>query len=411
MSNNYQINDNDSDDERIQLMELDEHNEEVEVNIGESSHTNQRTERHKSRVYWIDWLRIYASFIVIFQHTSFINIPRNFGEYNWKVLFFYNSFARHCVPLFMMISGLLFLNPSKVIPLKTLYSKYVYRIFISLVFWTLYYNIINEYVVNVHRIDFHFTKNEIERCIKRIILGQNSGHLWYLYFCIGIYMVTPLYKCLTEKREIAWYITLLSVSISQVIPSLTNLLRTYTGILSLSIVNDVIHKVNIEVIGNNSSYYLLGYLLNTHVFKNKMIIKLSYAMGIIGQILTVILRFDMCRRNKKEVMDFAYAFDFNVMMIVIGTFMFFKHGISDWINNVMNNNRFVNKLILILSDCSFGIYLGHMAIYDILLTFFNFKPITFNPLIWQPIYSVILFIITAFTIYLLRFIPFFRKVT
>jgi len=397
-------------EERIQLISMNEQDSQIAVNVEETSSTDRVEQRRKPRVYWIDWLRILASYIVVFQHTTFLNFPRSYGDHNWKALYFYNCFARHCVPLFIMISGLLFLSPKKVIPLNTLYSKYIYRIFISLVFWTFYYNIINEYIVNVHRIEFHLTLEEISRCLYRLVLGHNSGHLWYLYFCIGLYMATPLYKCITEKREIAWYIAGLCFSISQALPTIVSILSTYTGV-SFTIINDLISRVNIEMVGSNSAYYLLGYLLNTHEIKNKIIINASYAMGIIGQILTIILRFDACNRNKKEVGHYSYSNDLNVVMIAIGTFMFFKYGLGDWINIIMDNSRVIKKFILTLSECSFGIYLAHMAVYDILLRFFNFKPITFDPMYWMPIYATILFFTTATVIYFLRLIPFFKKVT
>jgi len=404
MSYNNQFNN----EERIQLIGLNEE-ESVAVNVEENNFVVNQIERHKPRIYWIDWLRVYASFLVVFQHSTYLNFSRTYGDHNWNVLFFYNCFTRHCVPFFVMISGLLFLSPKKVIPFSTLYKKYIYRIFISLLFWSPYYNIINEYVVNVRKIEYHFTFEEISRCFQRIITGANSGHLWYLYFCIGLYMTTPVYKVITEKRDFAWYFAGLSFSFIQAIPSTVRIINTY--IINVYLINDVIGKMFLGLVGSSTTYYLLGYLLNTHEFRNKIWIKVSYAIGIIGQILTIILRFDSCRRNNKEVAHYSGKADINIAMIVIGTFMFFKYGLNDWINNIMNNNRFVNKLMIILSDCSFGIYLVHMTVYDTILRYVNLKPTTFDPVFWSPIYSTIVFFSTAIVVYLLRLIPFFKKVT
>jgi len=407
MSNN--IN-NDSEEERIQLIGLndrDHDNEHIAVNVEE---VNGPAQRHKTRLYWIDWLRVLASFIVVFQHTTFLNFKRNYGDHNWKFLFFYNCLARHCVPLFVMISGLLFLSPKKVISMSTLYSKYIFRIFIGLVFWSFYYNVINEYVVNVHRIEFHLTVKEFQRGLYRFLTGDNSGHLWYLFFCIGLYMSTPIYKCITEKRDVAWYTAGLCFLVSQAIPTIVKMIKLLTG-LEPSLITDLTRKLSFEMVGNYSSYYFLGYLLNTHEFKHKIVIKLFYVIGIIGQLLTIALRFYACNKSGKEVGDFGGYSELNVVMTAVGTFMFFKYGLGDWINRVMANSIFISKLIKKLSECSFGIYLAHMAVYDIFLRFFNFQPITFDPMIWMPIYATILFFSTATVVFLLRLIPFFRKVT
>lgn len=60
-------------------------------------------------------------------------------SFEWQVFNFYDSLVRFGVPVFVMISGALFLKPDKDIPVKKLYSKYIFRIVIAFVFWSFIY--------------------------------------------------------------------------------------------------------------------------------------------------------------------------------------------------------------------------------------------------------------------------------
>jgi len=61
------------------------------------------------RVYWVDWLRVFASILVVYIHVSYMNIDRGrVKETKWNKIFIHNSLPRHCVPIFVTISGIFF---------------------------------------------------------------------------------------------------------------------------------------------------------------------------------------------------------------------------------------------------------------------------------------------------------------
>ncbi|ORX39514.1 hypothetical protein BCR36DRAFT_262053, partial [Piromyces finnis] len=368
---------------------------------------NNNNQNSKKRVYWIDWLRVLACYLVVFLHCSFFYVNIDVKTFNGMVLSIYYGLPLGCVPLFILISGSLFLNPKKKIPLKVLYGKYIRRLFISLVFWSLYYNLINEYIVNVGKKEHHFNLEECKTAITGIVLGKNGGHLWYLFFVIGLYILTPIYKCITEKRDVAWYFVIYFIIIYHFIPTFIDFMKIFFN-FNLSLVDDYIKKHMFEINGYYSAYYILGYLLNTQEFKNKKYITYFYIIGIVGFISTHVLRFSTNYIQKKHNrIQFSKNNNINITMTVLGVFLFFKYKLSNWINNIMENNKFINKLILKLSECSFGIYLAHMAVLDIIVRFTKLTSLSFNPLFWMPIFGTLVFTTTATVIFLLRFIPFF----
>ena len=69
-----------------------------------------------------DVMRLIASFFVVMIHLS---------SNNGAVGLMFNSISRFSVPVFVMISGALFLNRN--ISIKTLYKKYILRMMLKLV--------------------------------------------------------------------------------------------------------------------------------------------------------------------------------------------------------------------------------------------------------------------------------------
>lgn len=80
----------------------------------------KKSEEKRERFVYIDCLRVLATFGVIVLHVSSWNWSSAIiGGVEWKVLTFYNGLVRWCVPVFVMISGALFLG--RKVNIKKLY--------------------------------------------------------------------------------------------------------------------------------------------------------------------------------------------------------------------------------------------------------------------------------------------------
>ena len=77
-------------------------------------HDSIRSMSESQRLYQLDILRILAAFAIVVLHIC----SRNFSQISiekseWQQFAFINGLTRWAVPVFIMISGSLFLNPSK----------------------------------------------------------------------------------------------------------------------------------------------------------------------------------------------------------------------------------------------------------------------------------------------------------
>ena len=86
-------------------------------------------ENSNKRIVYADLLRIIATFAVIVLHVSaskWYDTPVK--DFNWQIYNLYDSLVRWSVPIFVMLSGMFFLNPEKFIPTSNIIKKYIFRI-------------------------------------------------------------------------------------------------------------------------------------------------------------------------------------------------------------------------------------------------------------------------------------------
>lgn len=92
------------------------------------------------RTIYFDYLRVIACFAVIVLHVS-AGQWHDYTEptFEWNVMNIYDSATRFCVPIFLMISGALFLNPEKKLSLRKLYTHNILRVITAFCFWSFIY--------------------------------------------------------------------------------------------------------------------------------------------------------------------------------------------------------------------------------------------------------------------------------
>lgn len=160
------------------------------------------TKSPKANIGWIDLLRILACFLVVFSHScdAFVaQFNNNYSTFLQGCAL--GSLVRPCVPLFVMMSGVLLL-PSKG-TLSEFYTKRLKRIFVPLVFWSLMlpiaYFVYLNYIAtsNSPFIDMSsFTWQMTLRKMYTFIFNFNydTTPLWYLYMLAGLYFIIPIFS-------------------------------------------------------------------------------------------------------------------------------------------------------------------------------------------------------------------------
>lgn len=348
------------------------------------------------RQYHLDYLRVFASIAIILLHVSAQNM--NYVELagtEWNIYNICNSASRWGVPVFVMISGALFIP--REIPTKTLYQKYISRMAIAYVVWSAFYAIVDPIGNLIFTEGYKISITEI---IGNFISG--AVHLWFLPMIIALYMCIPLIKQLTKNDNLIKYFLLLSF-IFCFIKTQTELV--VTNLLSGSVltifenVNTLFKNFNINLVLGYTSYFILGFYLNkTEINKKKR--TLIYILGVIGLISTILLNLAASKNAGKSTETFFSASSVNVLLMAIAVFVWFKY-------NSKGNDR-LNKIIVKLSKYSFGAFLVHIFILQVLHAF-GIQSTSFHPVLSVPAITIFTTVVSYLISLVLNKIPIIKK--
>ena len=90
---------------------------------------------------WVHRAKVLAIFAVVILHVASQVLENTsiFGTYNWWMGNLFDAGTRWSVPVFVMVSGYLLLDPSKQEDFRTFYKKRANKILIPTIFWSIFY--------------------------------------------------------------------------------------------------------------------------------------------------------------------------------------------------------------------------------------------------------------------------------
>ena len=143
----------------------------------------------RRRVIYFDILRIVAIFFVVFvhlaaQHWADVDISSR----AWFAFNLYCTTGKWSVPIFVMISGALFLGRD--VSISAILKKNVARIATVFLFWSGCYALV--YLV--------FRHAPLSVVLSQFITGHY--HLWFLYMIVGLYLLIPLLRTIVQSETL-----------------------------------------------------------------------------------------------------------------------------------------------------------------------------------------------------------------
>ena len=177
------------------------------------------------KIQWIENLRVIACMSVVMIHviSGWLDVSQNIDIDGFRWILdnvILQVLIRHAVPVFIMISGYLLLNPNRVCDIEKI-KKYILKtiicIFLFAFIFSLFENIINYGFNNIALL--------IGKSFINVIQEESWAHMWYLYMLIGIYILTPiLRKFVKYAKEEEIKFTLLALLITAfIIPTINNI--------------------------------------------------------------------------------------------------------------------------------------------------------------------------------------------
>ena len=326
----------------------------------------------EKREYSFDLLRVISMFMVIVVHVANV-YSRSYGiisDQSYIISLIFNTISRISVPIFLMISGALLLDREFD---KAKYFKRIKRFLILIIVWDaiyLYWEYI--YLGNTYH------------PVHKLLFEPFRAHLWFLYTIIVLYLLQPVMKWVLSKSNNVVKILLFII---------------WFTFSTLSLVNPII--ANTFTIFSYMGFFIIGKYL--YDFIKKYITpkhnKIEIIIMIISITISILLNYlSSVKYDRFYNLFFAYRTPF----IILASFSFYAFVITNY------KKESISKLLSTLSEVSLGVYLIHGMFLDIVIR--NLPHYTISSLIGIPLYSILIFIASAVSVYLLRKIKILKNI-
>lgn len=200
-----------------------------------------------SRKQFLDVLRVLATCAVVLMHVltgaTDVTDASIVPEYR-SLLLSVMDLVTWCVPIFLLISGYLFLNPERTLTYPVMIKKYCRRIALAILLFGVPYAA-SELVVAERT----FRSRMIPEALKMTLMGHTWSHMWYLYLILFLYLITPLLKKVLRVLPVWGVGTVMAV--------------IFLGSSVAPFLNKVLDVNSIPVLPDGGVYflyYLCGYL-------------------------------------------------------------------------------------------------------------------------------------------------------
>lgn len=333
--------------------------------------------KETERIIYFDFLRALAIVAVIMLHSAAYltyqkgQIPSSW----WYTAVAFVAINKWAVPVFFMISGALLLNrePESI---RQFLRKRFARVAIPLAFWTVVYGLW-----------VHYRSHEsLLVLFKKALSEPIYYHLWFVYVLLGLYLAVPILQVFvqqaTEKQ--LRYFLILWFFVNAIVSIFDKFLGIHLGI-------------DFTFFAGYIGYFILGYYLATTLLSrltrnvSLLLIVASLSVGIFGTLAISRGRYD------EYFQGYLTA---NVMLFGTGAFLLAKQSEAQLVK--LGNK----KLVLAISSASFGIYLIHPLIQDVLgIVLSSLHVPLAHPIIQMPMITAIIGLASFCIISALRRVP------
>lgn len=314
----------------------------------------------RDKVAYFEWLRVFAAFAVVLMHTvakGWNTAPVASEEFLTLTMF--DSLVRWPVPVFVMITGALFL-PRRT-ELRTVLTRYIPRVFAAWVVWS--------------AICALCCGTDPADMLSRFLSGHY--HLWYLPFLIGVYLVLPFLQRIAEDARLTKQLLWVSLVIAVLIPWLGDLAALLWP-EAAGYVRTVENHLNYSFFFDLLAVLVLGHVLHQTDLSTKARVGI-YLAGILGVAVTgVATIWASDRAGLQNSLFFDQAAP-NTLCAAAAIFVFAKYHLTG-----------LPKLVEWMARHSFGVYLSHALIIE-LLAENGIHVLAFDPVWSVPVLAVGIF--------------------
>ncbi len=311
------------------------------------------------RKQFLDVLRVLATCAVVLMHVltgaTDVTDASIVPEYR-SLLLSVMDLVTWCVPIFLLISGYLFLNPKRTLTYPVMIKKYCRRIALAILLFGVPYAA-SELVVTERT----FRIRMIPEALKMTLTGHTWSHMWYLYLIFFLYLVTPLLKKVLRVLPV-WGVAAVMAVI-------------FLGSSVAPFLNKVLDVNSIPVLPDGGVYflyYLCGYLFAVR----EVCVDKGRNVWLTAAVAVLALGMVLSRTLAGFSIQMAYNYPFTVLLAVL-LFAAGWNGGGDGAALAAREKDRIHRIPWQEAGVlSFAVYLVHPVYVNLLYKFVKITPFT-----------------------------------
>ncbi len=297
----------------------------------------------------IDIIRVVSMFCVILLHCASNRLRVGMDSAGWDIANVLTAAATCGVPMFFMISGALILSSKNTYSIKYTLKNRVLRLIVPMAVWSCIAVAVRLYTSEDTAVTLSNFYNEIIYFFNKPV----AVHLWFMYYLIPMYLISPALKVFVDNAKegtvkyilILWLIQLLSLTLGGILKEQNQL-----ALANVNIIN------NIGFISGYLGYFLLGwYLFNNDVnISSRWLFVIAVGAVVFIAVGTV----HITEYNGYYTETYKSYRSIFVAVLACAVFLI--------LNRIKKVPDKLLPVISMLSSVSYGVYLSHNVIIDLL---------------------------------------------
>lgn len=341
-------------------------------------------EKTQNNIVYLTHLRAFACLAVIILHTFYAASADSPTQSDYAAAITVRNLMMWAVPCFVMVSGTLLLEKSRIVTYGKLFRKYILRMIAALLIFSELFAIFDSVTKK------NFSPSVFLTGLQQAVSGNSWRHMWYLYLMVAIYLLLPFYRKIAahlEKKDAYYLLGVYSVFLT-VLPMIQTLTNKSTAFY-------------ICVYSVYPLYLFLGYIISQKMLKLPQWIWMILAL--VSTILIGVLSVGSVLYRWKSVSALLENYAFPLIVLQ-------SAGIYGWVQGAnFKAPKWLGAVLAQIDYCSFGMYLLHMVFLKLIIVVCKWNPYEHGG-VWAVIALTIVVTVASYVcVRLLKCIPTVKK--
>ncbi len=316
--------------------------------------------------------------VATIQQRSFVTAGQ------WWTTLLAHVLVRPCVPLFVMLSGMLLLDPARSEPVPVFLRKRFSRVLVPYLFWTCVYLALNQLAGK--------QPLTVSGMLWSVVETPVSGHLWFVQMILGVYLATPVLRIFVRgasRSDLYFFCLIWGIWV------LMNACQTMAGV-----------NLHIKpyVATSYAGYFVLGYLLRDVAVHRRRKWLLAAAFFSAFAFTAMASHIVMARAGGRTSLQFLDNLNPNLVVLSAAIFLLLR---DIPYARLYRKVSWLGAAVRSLSGAAYSIYLAHVLVL-IALGRYRLDGLTVHPVLGIPMVVGITTLLTWVLVMLMRRAPYLR---